>query len=68
MVTDPIKVNWFGPYSFVESEDENVFTCLMSGKKGVYLFTIPFEGKYLVYYVGETGSSFANRCSMFRVT
>lgn len=25
------------------------------------MFTIPFEGKYLVYYVGETGTSFANR-------
>ena len=25
------------------------------------MFTIPFESKYLVYYVGETGSSFANR-------
>ena len=60
MVTNPLKVNWYGPYSFVESEDENVFTCLMGEKKGVYLFTIPFEGKYLVYYVGETGASFAS--------
>jgi hypothetical protein len=33
----------------------------MGEKKGVYLFTIPFEGRYLVYYVGETGASFANR-------
>ena len=61
MVTDPLSVKWVGPYSFVGSEDENVFTCSMGKKKGVYLFTIPFEGKYLVYYVGETGVSFANR-------
>ena len=61
MITDSLSVEWFGPYSFVDSEAENVFTCLMGDKKGVYLFTIPFEGKYLVYYVGETGASFANR-------
>jgi hypothetical protein len=61
MVTDPLSVRWYGPYSFVKSEDQNIFTCLMGEKKGVYLFTIPFEGKYLVYYVGETGDSFANR-------
>ena len=61
MVTTSFKINWYGPYRFVGSEDENVFTCLMGEKKGVYLFTIPFEGKYLVYYVGETGNSFANR-------
>ncbi len=61
MVTNPLKINWYGPYSFVKSEDENVFTCSMGDKKGVYLFTIPFEGKYLVYYVGETGTSFVMR-------
>ena len=61
MVTDPLPVKWYGPYSFVESEEENVFTSLMGEKKGIYLFTIPFEGKYLVYYVGETGGSFAIR-------
>lgn len=54
-------VNWHGPYSLIGKDAESVFTCLMSAEKGVYLFTIPFEGKYLVYYVGETGSSFANR-------
>ena len=61
MVTDPLSIKWFGPYSFVGSEAENVFTCSMGQKNGVYLFTIPFEGKYLVYYVGETGASFAAR-------
>ena len=30
-------------------------------KKGLYLFTILFEGEYLVYYVGETGTSFSIR-------
>jgi hypothetical protein len=61
LITDPFFLKWCGPYSFIESEGENVFTCSLAEKKGVYLFTIPFEGKYLVYYVGETGASFANR-------
>ncbi len=61
MVTDSLSVKWYGPYSFVGRETENVFTCSMGERKGVYLFTIPFEGKYLVYYVGETGASFVNR-------
>lgn len=61
MVTARLSVKWYGPYSFVGCEADNVFDCLMGEKKGVYLFTIPFEGKYLVYYVGETGVSFATR-------
>lgn len=61
MITDFLSVEWFGPYSLVESAEENVFTSSMGEKKGIYLFTIPFEGKYLVYYVGETGTSFATR-------
>ena len=61
MVTDTLLVKWFGPYSFVEINDENIFTSSIGEKKGIYLFTIPFGGEYLVYYVGETGASFATR-------
>jgi hypothetical protein len=44
---------WYGHNSlFLQPESE---------KLGIYLWTIPFEEKYLVYYVGETGISFANR-------
>jgi hypothetical protein len=38
-----------------------VFTNSLGLKNGVYLLTIPFDDKYLVYYVGETGASFAQR-------
>jgi hypothetical protein len=61
LVTDPLLLQWHGSYSFVESTDENVFTCSIGKKKGAYLFTIPFDGKYLIYYVGETFASFATR-------
>lgn len=44
---------WYGPKSiFLQSESE---------KFGIYLWAITFEEKYLVYYVGETGVSFADR-------
>lgn len=61
MVTESLFVQWFGPYCFAGSESENVFTNSIGEKKGVYLWTIPFDSKYLVYYVGETGVSFAER-------
>ena len=61
MIAAPLSVKWFGPYSFVGNQDENVFTCSISQSKGVYLFTISYEGKFLIYYVGETGNTFANR-------
>ena len=61
MVDDSLRVQFFGPYVFDGNEDENVFTNSLSKKKGVYLLTIPFDDKFLVYYVGETGVSFANR-------
>jgi len=61
MIPDSLFIQWFGPYSFVGDEDENVFTNSLGQKKGVYLLTIPFDEKYLVYYVGETGVSFAQR-------
>ena len=58
MIADSLLVQFFGPYFFDGNEDENVFTNRLSKKKGVYLLTIPFEDKFLVYYVGETGVSF----------
>ncbi len=61
MIADHLFVQFFGPYYFDGNEDENVFTNRLSKKKGVYLLTIPFQDKFLVYYVGETSVSFANR-------
>jgi hypothetical protein len=44
---------WYGPNSlFLRPESE---------KFGIYMWTIPFNQRYLVYYIGETGISFANR-------
>jgi hypothetical protein len=51
-----MNLELLGPYEW-----RTLSSHLESEKVGVYLWTIPFGGKYLVYYVGETGVSFANR-------
>lgn len=61
MTFDSFFVQWFGPYCLVGNKDDNIFSNLLGEKKGVYLLAIPFDGKHLVYYVGETGVSFSQR-------
>jgi hypothetical protein len=51
----------FGPFSFVGSTNESLFINQIGLKKGVYIWAVPFGGKYLVYYVGQTRVSFASR-------
>lgn len=58
-MNDPLYTQWFGPFDF--RQNENLFTNPLSHRSGVYLWTIPFENNYLVYYVGQTGASFAIR-------
>jgi hypothetical protein len=59
MPNQALSLQWYGPYDFIQKE--NLFTNSLSQRNGVYLWTIPFENKYLVYYVGQTGASFASR-------
>ena len=59
MTNQPISVKWYGPFNFIQNE--NLFTNPLGQEKGVYLWTIPYENNYLVYYVGQTGTSFAIR-------
>ncbi len=61
MVIESLSLLWHGPFSFIGDQEKNVFTCEVGKKKGIYLFTIPFEDSYRVYYVGETGKDFATR-------
>jgi hypothetical protein len=56
-----IEIQLHGPFDLGKNESENVLLNSLSKEKGIYLWTIPFENKYLVYYVGETGVSFAFR-------
>ena len=63
MSSDVLEIQWYGPFGFIGRKEESVFTNQIGNRKGVYLWTIPFQGKYLTYYVGETGKSFAIRHS-----
>jgi hypothetical protein len=61
LVSNVVEVEFLRPYRFIGSRDESVLSAPIGKKKGVYLWTIPFRKKYLAYYVGETGVSFAVR-------
>jgi len=55
------EMQWHGPYVLYGTKYGSIFTQPETKKSGIYLWTIPFEKRYLTYYVGETGRSFATR-------
>jgi len=50
------EIHWLGPYKW-----KCIFNLPKGKQAGVYIWTIPYRGKYLVYYVGETGRTFVRR-------
>jgi hypothetical protein len=56
-----LEIQIHGPFNLGRNESENILLNSIGKEKGIYLWTIPFEDKYLVHYVGETGVSFAFR-------
>jgi hypothetical protein len=54
-------VQLHGPYKWYGKREECLFEASEATKSGIYLWAIPFNGKYLTYYVGETGRSFTAR-------
>ncbi|MGD6806541.1 MAG: hypothetical protein ACQCN4_06245 [Candidatus Bathyarchaeia archaeon] len=56
-----VEIEFFGPYSLIEDKEPSLFSVQLGKQNGVYLWAIPFENKYLAYYVGETGKSFISR-------
>jgi len=61
MKSGQLEIIWHGPYTLYGAESNSVLTTPLSKRKGIYLWTVPIEDKYLTYYVGETGRSFATR-------
>ena len=55
------EMRWYGPYKWYGTKNDSLFTQPEAKESGIYLWAIPFEKRYLTYYVGETGRSFANR-------
>lgn len=56
-----IKIKLYGPFTWFGSDDKTIFCNELASEQGVYLFTAPYKDKYLIYYVGETGITFAER-------
>ena len=61
MMNHEISLELFGPFKWRE-----LFSQPKASERGVYLWTAPYKGQFLVYYVGETGGvkrpkSFARR-------
>jgi len=50
-----------GPYEWVGPLERTVYGSGWINEPGVYVWTIPIGGVFAVYYVGETGRSFADR-------
>ena len=61
MVPDSLSLKIEGPYKFLGDSNDVIFSNEIGTKKGVYLFVVSHQNKYLVYYVGETGKSFIER-------
>jgi len=53
------NLKWYGPYEWYGRN--SIFAHPLGKEVGIYLFTVPFEGNHLIYYVGETGRSFTQR-------
>jgi hypothetical protein len=49
-----LELEWRGPYSWVDPATTRVFRFPEVKQAGVYLWTIPYDDGYLIYYVGQT--------------
>lgn len=57
-----LEIDIGGPYSFVgDSNIPSVFESPFKDSKGIYLWTVPYKGSELIYFLGETGRSFNRR-------
>ena len=61
-MSEAIEVRFVGPFSWPGTPDApSIFQVDEGDKAGIYLWTIALSEGHIVYYVGETGRSFATR-------
>jgi hypothetical protein len=61
-MTESMEVEIHGPFSWLTGLDHAcIFESPVANFSGVYLWSVPYEGAEMVYYVGETGRSFRDR-------
>jgi hypothetical protein len=57
-----LDLHFDGPFSWrTDTSARCIFSETTAKHKGLYLWTIPLPEGHLVYYIGETGRSFASR-------
>lgn len=62
MPLEPMIVEFVGPLSWSGGTGiPSIFEAEIGKRFGLYLWTVPLDAGELVYYVGETGRSFAQR-------
>lgn len=54
-------LEWVGPLTVVAEPAENLFLHPKALGAGVYIWTVPVNQQHWGYYVGQTGTSFAQR-------
>jgi hypothetical protein len=57
--THTFAINWHGPFHWCTEFLHQPIAL----KSGIYLWTIPYQQKYLIYYIGETERPFVSRMS-----
>lgn len=61
-MSDEVAVSFAGPFSWPGTPDApSIFDVDEGRGSGIYVWTVPLSEGHLVYYVGETGRSFAVR-------
>lgn len=59
-----LSIQFEGPFHWLQDGHvSDLATAPCASSPGLYLWTVPLSGGYLVYYVGETGRSFGSRFS-----
>jgi len=56
---DKYKLVFNGPYTIYSTN--SIFEDTIANEEGIYLWTLQANGKYVIEYIGETGSSFRQR-------
>ena len=56
-----ITLDWQGPFHWYPEQSRCLFVDPVGARTGLYLWAVDSPSGYLIYYVGETESSFASR-------
>lgn len=56
-----ILLSWHGPFTLRAGAPNSVWIGPLSARSGIYLWTVPVSGRFLIHWVGATGQPFWRR-------